>query len=263
MKQTSKNILNTIEDYNFKTQLANIQSKLSSYKYGESTIGESVAYLQSIIPILKDSITNGILDQIPEPKRKTIWSSINNLKTQASQLARFSYNQNNQNVKNYCNQILTQINNIQDYIEQSNLISKSQGLQDYEEELKNLTKLKKRYNNYLKEIDEAKSIASNLKSIESKASNQLKSIDTNLVTSKQAVEAIKLASNDITSNQNLIDKSRQNILDAETEVNTKKAQISSLYNSSETVTKNIDKTNKDLITLKENSKKSLKVIKMK
>lgn len=250
MNTTTNNIKTTLNDINFINDINATLSKASAYKYGESELGERLSYFQSTIPVILNTIDEGIFDQLPETKRKTIWSVVNTIKTQLAAIKRYSYNSANNQVKNHLNQVINNINNFQDYIDQSNLILKTQGLQNYEEELKSLTKLKNRYKKYVDEIDEAKKILSTIQAKEAEALSSLKSLNQNFETGQTNLVEI----NNIKAAADLaiqaIAATKQKATDSEVSIKTKEGTINSLYKTSEDVQNKLSSYSSELTTFK-------------
>ena len=121
MNPTTINIKTALEDTNFINDLNTLLSKASSYKHGESTVGERVTYLQSNVTVIQNAIEEGIVDQLPETRRKSIWTAVNNIKNNLANARRYTFNSTNPQARNFINQVIINTNNLQDYLDQSNL----------------------------------------------------------------------------------------------------------------------------------------------
>ena len=229
MKSTTQNIFNALTNGVMVENFKLLKESNPTFIYQETSLNEASDVFEKITELILSTAENKLFDTISFPKRNQIWSAINTINQQLNQAKQWQFNPTNANVKNITNSIIQQTNNLIDFIETSNLFSKRIGLENYNEEAKKLSDIKKEYNKVLKEINAVKELKRSIEELNS-LSNDLKGqIETYKVNSEGdsgRVSELKVKSNQIYED---IIKISELIKSNESDVEAKKLGINTFF----------------------------------
>lgn len=246
MKDTTKNIQNWISNEQIDNQLNAMFENSSGFVAHELSINEAIEEINSLRNTIKMLLDKNIIDKISFHKRNGIWNLLNNMTTQLNQIQRHNYNLNQ--VRNSGNAIFSYIMSLKDQIEVIQLMDNTKGFIDYLTESKELTKVKRRYNQIVKDIGQAEITKNKL--IES----------TNSLTGK--INELQLKTNELRKNTQIVTNLNNQVTQLNNQVKTnaediesKRVTITSLHKSAKELEKIFSESNASVKDIIETSEK--------
>ena len=245
MKETTKLILEWFNNEHFENQL--LQTKTNSFDYlvNETTIEEAYEEFEYCKQIILASIEKQTFDKITFTKRNQILSFLNNISNYLNQLNRWSYNiKGNSSANASGNAIISSILSLRDLIDSSQLARNLSGYYKYSEQTKELNKIKRRYNNLIKSIENAEVLNRQV-------------IGTSDIIKKQSEELLELInqinskSENVNEIQNQVKSQLTSLVAIVQDSENKKLKINSIFENSENIENTFnesDKTLKNLIS---------------
>ncbi|PKG52893.1 hypothetical protein [Olleya sp. 1-3] len=228
MKNTTQNIINWFNSETTENQLNLLRENSPKYEQYETTVLEALDELDFVKQLIVSSVEKDVFEKITYNKRNQIFANLNNITNYLNQLSRWNYDSNNNQAKSQVNAIITTILGLRDIVDSSFLSQKLKGYYNYAEQTKELNKIKRRYNNLVKDISNAEVL--NRKTIGvSKTINEKADVLINKITELEKTSASTLnLKNQIENLYNQINSNLQ-------EIETKKLTINSLHQNSENI----------------------------
>ena len=158
MKSTTQNIINWFNDESIENQLNLLRENSPNYEQYETTILEALDELDFVKQLIISAVEKDVFEKITFNKRNLILSHLNNITSYLNQLPRWNYDSNNNQARGQINAIITSVLGLRDVIDSSFLSQKLKGYYNYSEQTKELNKIKRRYNNLVKDINLSKFI---------------------------------------------------------------------------------------------------------
>jgi hypothetical protein len=251
MKSTTQNIINWFNDESIENQLNLLRENSPNYEQYETTILEALDELDFVKQLIISAVEKDVFEKITFNKRNLILSHLNNITSYLNQLPRWNYDSNNNQARGQINAIITSVLGLRDVIDSSFLSQKLKGYYNYSEQTKELNKIKRRYNNLVKDINNAEVL--NLKivgisdDVKEKADvliNKIKDLETTSTSTLNLKNQIETLYNQINSNLQ--------------EIETKKLTINSLYQNSESIESTFETTETKLKEIQEISETKTK-----
>ncbi len=246
MKNTTQNIINWFNSETIENQLNLLRENSPKYEQSETTVLEALDELDFVKQLIVSSVEKDVFEKITFNKRNQIFANLNNINNYLNQLARWNYDSNNSQAKSQVNAIITTILGLRDIVDSSFLSQKLKGYYNYAEQTKELNKIKRRYNNLVKDISNAEVI--NRKTIgATETINEKADVLINKITELEKTSTSTLnLKNQI---ENLYNKINSNLQ----EIETKKLTINSLHQNSENIESTFEAIETKLKETQENS----------
>ncbi len=225
MKQTTQNIYNVLKQQSNIDGFNQLKSNNPTYIFQETSITESYDSFVRIADLIIKTADNNLFDNIPFSKRNQIWSAVSTINQHVNQCRQFSFNFSNGNVVNLANSIIQQTNNLIDFVETANLFAKSIGLEDYKEEIKNLSGVRKKYLDLLKQLNELDKLQTQTDEVFKVANQTNDDINKILTEIKEKLKNITQLEIDVAGNAKKTNEVSILIKESEKEIEGKKLQV--------------------------------------
>lgn len=249
MKQTSQNILDWLNNKSFENQCDLMFKNSVGFTEFEMTIDEAYEEFNLLRDTISKLIEKDLIDKISFNKRNLIYTQLNNISNYVRQIQNINYNLN-QN-RNIGKNIFNHINSLKDTIELILSINKSESFYNYNDETKELSKIKKTFNNLIKDME----VIDKTKNTTIASSKELaqKIEELNLKT-KELQNTSQSAQNLNTQVTNLYNKMTTNAQDIES----KKVTINSLHKSAKELESIYEQSNSKIKVLIEKTELEIK-----
>ena len=225
MKTTTQNILNLLTDSTFLTSYFELKNSQPTYMFQETSLDEAYNEFENTMEMIKSAIGEKLFDTIPFNKRNQILAALNAIKQHLNHVKQFSFNITNAQVKNSSNAIIQQTTNLIDFIDSSNLYAKLIGLENYKNEITELSKIRKAYQALINNINNASELNSEIINFHTKIQDKYNSIETISSESNDNLQIIKNIKNDSETEIKSIIELKKHIKTIEEEIETKKLGI--------------------------------------
>ena len=163
MKQITSSIKDTLEDEIIEEALQGIMSKNASAKYQDVTISEAISKFEKAKEIILQSIVSGVFEDISYSKRNAIKTNLDKV---------YQY-------RNSSSQAIQYNETYYDSVMSSGLFNLQIGQSDYQTEIQELGKLKKKYKQLIKELEDSKETYDYLKGKSNEADELVEKITAN------------------------------------------------------------------------------------
>lgn len=226
MKPTTQNIYNVLKDSTLLSHFNQLKSNNPSYTIQETTITEAFDSFTRLSELIISTVESNIFDSITITKRAQIWSHVSTIQQQLNQCQKYGFNFANLNVVNLVTSIIQQVNGLIDTTESSNLFAKTIGLEDYKEEVKNLSNVREKYHSLLsslKELERIKVDINNIFGITLQNNDTISNLLSKADTTTKQLENVSETGNELSKK---INESHSQIKEIEKEIEVKKLQIS-------------------------------------
>lgn len=246
MKPTTQNISATLKNPELLENFNQTKARNPNFTFQETSITEAYDEFVKASELLQRTIDNNLFDFITFTKRSQIWSTVSSIFNHVNQLKQFGFDTiGNGNAINTANSLIQLVLSLVDFIEGSNLYAKSIGLEDYKEEVKRLSEIRKKYQDLITQLNEAEKIK-----------NSASDIFNNLtVVNQQLNDALTEANNKVTNITNYessgtevlkkINDSGNAVKENEKEIESKKLQVNAFAENIEEYKKAITKLQED------------------
>ena len=224
MKGTTQNILNWFNNPTIENQLKQFKQNNPNFTDGETSIEEAFSDLEYSKQILLALIEKDILDKATFTKRNQILSHLNQLTNYLNQIQRFNFALTHPQSRPQANAIISSTQALRDIIDSGNLVQKLDGYYSYVAETKELIKIKKRFSDLVRDIENAEK--------QNKETIALYEIVTNSL--KELNEKAKLLETSTASTLNLkkqIEQLYNQITNNAQDIESKKITINSIHAS--------------------------------
>jgi len=245
MKLTTQNIYNTLKQPIIVDNFYQLKSKNPIHTFQETTLTESYDNFVRISELIIKTTDNNLFDDIPFTKRSQIWGAVSSINQQLNQCKQFGFNFVNGNVINFANSIIQQTINLIDFVETSNLFAKSIGLEDYKEEVKKLSEVRKKYQDLLNQLTDVEKLQIDTDKI-FKSVNQINTeIGKTLEEANKKLKNLSQLETDSSSVTKKTNESFAVIKENEKEIESKKLQINTFAKNIEEYKESINKSQED------------------
>lgn len=245
MKKTTKMIHELLSQGSVQEHFNLLQKNQPTYQSQETSISEAYENFIKIAELIKGTSESGLFDAISYLKRNQILKTINAVHQQLYNSSQYKFVLTDANVKAAASKIITEIDNLMDLIESSNLYSKTLGLENYNEEAQKLTEIRNEYNRVLKDINDIKQLKQMVEDNNSRSDELKTQIEVNKINSQENLDVISKLKDESDKIFQNIKTSNDSVKQHESSIETKKLAI-------ETYAKNIEeyKTNINILTEK-------------
>lgn len=195
MKQTTNQIKSILENETISSRLKNLANANPNLEVQELSLADAEKIYEDVRNTLLDSIEKDILDELSFNTRNAIHSHLHNI----------------QRFANDPNRFIPQINAVQHQIEIAGIRKLTFDSINLDNELKELTSLRRRYSKLLKDINDAEGTRKDLLKIDNSIKKLVKSIEETKVESDNYNKTLASIKTEIESSKTAIIKSEQDI----------------------------------------------------
>ena len=231
MKATTQNILNVLNDPTLLANYFQLKNNQPTYMFQETSIDESYNEFEKTIEMIKSAIEKGLFETISYNKRNQILAILNAIKQHLTQAKQLSFNLTNANVKNYSNAIIQQTTNFIDFVDSSNLYVKIIGLENFKNETKELSKIKKAYQALVLDIENASELYREINKIHKNIQDKYDSIEVLNSEGESYIQIIQDNKSNSETELRSINSIKDQIKAMEEEIESKKLGINTFDNN--------------------------------
>lgn len=276
MKGTTQNILNWFNNPTIENQINQFKKINPTFTDGETTIDEAFADLEYSKQIILALIEKDLFDKTTYTKRNQILSHLNNLTNYLNQIQRFNFALTQPQARPQANAIIASISALRDIIDNSNLPQKLDGYYSYVAETKELIKIKKKFAELVKDIEDAEkqnketvTLFENVKNIIKDLNEKTKTLENATNTTLNLKKQIEQLYNQITNNAQDIESKKITINSIHTSakelqniIETADTKVTEIFKNSEikSSTYITEETTKLSTFLKEHENKTTEIV---